>query len=130
MSFEVYGYTTTCADIDYYVLSSPTGSSGTWAIEWSSTANTWSSSPDYNSSGPVDVAVVSGTFYAVGYGANCSSGLVFYWGDSELPTDGGFGDVTGYFGQSYPGHAAFDGFVTYFDELTGPEGMAVVYSTE
>ena len=128
-SFDVYGYFTGCSSVDYYVLSSPTASSGTWTIEWENLGQTWSGTPDYQNSGDVDLDIEAGRYYALTYGANCSGGLVFYYGLSGLPTDGGFGEVTGYFGQTYAGASSFSGAVTYYG-TGGTQGMAVNYSVD
>ena len=105
-SFDAYGYSSpSCADIDYYVLSSSTGNSGTWSVEWSSLGNAWSTTAGYQSSGSIDLDVVDGTFYALVFGvpSPCHSSTNFYYGSANLPTDVGFGTAVGGVGESYSG---------------------------
>jgi hypothetical protein len=126
-SFEVYGYTTGCPSVDYYVLSSPSGASGTWTIEWQNLDQPWGTVEDYNPSGDVDVEVLAGHFYALGYGAECAGNLVFFYGTPGITTDIGFGTITGYLGQEYVGSDSFSGSVTHY-EYGGTQGIAVNYS--
>lgn len=131
-SFDVYGYSTGCSDVDYYLLSSDTLTSGTWEIEWSNEAMAWGTSPAFNNSGPIDHTLRAGKHYAFVYGGNCSGSLVFYWGSSTtIETD--FGTVLGYVGQDYPG-AGFSGDITVYDggatqalrlNTSAPSGVAL-----
>ena len=126
-TFGVYQSGSTCTSIDYFVLSSSSGSTGAWTLEWSSTGNSISSSAAYQSAGDVDVVVSEGTYYAFGWATTCTSGVRFYYGLTGLPTDAGFGTAIGYVGQTYTGSGALSGTMTVNTGYTAPEAMDVTF---
>jgi hypothetical protein len=128
-SFGVYGSSSTCGSVDFFVLSSSTATTGAWTLEWSASA-TFASSVGYQTAGDVGVSVSAGRYYAFGWATTCSSGVRFYYGLSSLPTDAGFGTATGYFGQSYSGYSTLTGSLTYYSVYAAPQAMEAFFTPD
>jgi len=101
VEFEHYLSPSGSCDVGFFVFSSST-QSGPWTLQWSSMV-THSAGESFKNSGPINLALTSGTYYALGAGWDCSS---TYYGLSVgglAGTDAGVGYFqTNTYDNSYP----------------------------
>jgi len=89
--------------LGFYVFTS-SSVSGPYTRVWS--ASVTSSGTAYHSSGPLDLPVTSGTYYALGVGWDCSATYYSATYDTMTGRDAGIGYVRGNaFSNSYPGYS-------------------------
>ena len=119
---QYLGPASTC-ELDFYVLSSSTGT-GAWTVEWSDTGRTASSSSlDWQAADDIDLIVASGTYYALVTGFRCSSGQVSYrFFNADTADDAGFGTHHASYNDS--SYSAVLGTTTSSGSLSTSSGRA------
>jgi hypothetical protein len=104
--FDVYLGLAGGCNLDFYVYSSPVAG-GALTQLWRTTVAAGAGT-SYRSSGPIDLPITAGTYYALGVGWNCAA--TYYWNNAGTYTgfDAGVGNFTNSrWDNAYPGPSDF-----------------------